>query len=202
MDDSQIQKLIEGLTEPTCFDWLTLVISVIAIVISGVAIYYAIQVPKKIAEQQNKIALFDRRFEVCYAFKSYRSTYSIYLADFEENKGNEVGFDIFLKLLESVYYKKLEKWEIVKVGGKDPVSVATYLKIRDKMEQTYLLFTNIDIQLTNEVLSHYNEFRKLKDNQNIQDLFSSEKLEEIQKLIALIENEIKLSNPMTKEEHP
>lgn len=33
-----------------------------AVVVSGLAIYYAIQVPKKIAEEQNKIALFEKRY--------------------------------------------------------------------------------------------------------------------------------------------
>ncbi|MEE1138429.1 MAG: hypothetical protein U0M02_08130 [Acutalibacteraceae bacterium] len=32
-----------------------------AVVVSGLAIWYAIQVPKKIAEEQNKIALFEKR---------------------------------------------------------------------------------------------------------------------------------------------
>ena len=34
-----------------------------AVVVSGLAIYYAIQAPKKIAEEQNKIALFEKRYE-------------------------------------------------------------------------------------------------------------------------------------------
>ncbi len=40
-------------------------VSVVGVVVSGLAIYYAVQVPKKIADRQDKIALFDKRF-VCY----------------------------------------------------------------------------------------------------------------------------------------
>ena len=35
----------------------------VGVVVSGLAIYYAIKVPKKIAENQNKIALFEKRYE-------------------------------------------------------------------------------------------------------------------------------------------
>ena len=45
-----------------------------SVFVSGLAIYYAIQVPKRIAEDQNKITLFEKRYEVyktltdCFAF--------------------------------------------------------------------------------------------------------------------------------------
>ena len=35
-----------------------------SVIVAGLAIYYAIQVPKKIAEDQNKIALFEKRYAV------------------------------------------------------------------------------------------------------------------------------------------
>ena len=39
-----------------------------AVFVSGLAIWYAIQVPKKIAEEQNKISLFEKRYEFYIAF--------------------------------------------------------------------------------------------------------------------------------------
>lgn len=39
-----------------------------AVIVSGIAIYFAIQAPKKIAEEQNKIALFEKRYEFYIAF--------------------------------------------------------------------------------------------------------------------------------------
>ena len=47
-----------------CAAWVGIVVSIISVLISGLAIYYAIKVPKTIAEQQNKIALFEKRYEV------------------------------------------------------------------------------------------------------------------------------------------
>lgn len=40
-----------------------------AVVVSGLAIYFAIQAPKKIAEEQNRIALFEKRYEVFQIFE-------------------------------------------------------------------------------------------------------------------------------------
>ncbi len=62
-----------------------------AVVVSGLAIYFAIQAPKKIAEEQNKIALFEKRFEVykvlmdCFAF-----TYMLENTDIPDSKCLEV----------------------------------------------------------------------------------------------------------------
>lgn len=41
--------------------WAGVIVSIIAVGVSGLAIYYAIQVPKKIADRQDKITLFDKR---------------------------------------------------------------------------------------------------------------------------------------------
>lgn len=38
--------------------------SFLSIIVSGIAIYFAIQVPKKIAKEQNKIELFEKRYEL------------------------------------------------------------------------------------------------------------------------------------------
>lgn len=49
--------------------WFGVVISVIGVIASFIAIWYAIQVPKKIADRQDKIALFEKRYE-CFQFFS------------------------------------------------------------------------------------------------------------------------------------
>jgi len=47
----------------TVASWVGVLVSAVGVVASFIAIWYAIQVPKKIAEQQNKIALFEKRLE-------------------------------------------------------------------------------------------------------------------------------------------
>lgn len=46
------------------WDAIAAVASWASVAVSGMAIYYAIQVPRKIAEDQNRIALFEKRYAV------------------------------------------------------------------------------------------------------------------------------------------
>ncbi|MCI1958406.1 MAG: hypothetical protein LKJ25_02130 [Clostridia bacterium] len=61
---AEIVQAINNLAKPRQFDYLTLGVAFLSIVISGIAIFVAIQVPNKIAKHQNKIALFEKRYEV------------------------------------------------------------------------------------------------------------------------------------------
>ena len=58
-----IAKSISQASAPDLIDYLSLIISAIGIVISGLAIWFAVSVPVKIGTRQDKIALFDKRFE-------------------------------------------------------------------------------------------------------------------------------------------
>lgn len=67
MNPTEVQALIDAihqLAQPTFFDWLNLVVSVVAIMISGIAIYSAILVPKKLADHKNRISLFEKRYSI------------------------------------------------------------------------------------------------------------------------------------------
>ena len=44
--------------------WVQVIISILGVIASFVAIWFAIQVPKKIADRQDRIALFEKRWEV------------------------------------------------------------------------------------------------------------------------------------------
>ena len=50
--------------------WFSVVVSIVGVGASFAAIWYAIQVPKQIAEQQNKIALFEKRLQCYNALKT------------------------------------------------------------------------------------------------------------------------------------
>lgn len=57
---NSITESINALAQPRFIDWL-------AVILSGLAIWFAIRVPKKIADRQDKIALFEKRYE-CFQF--------------------------------------------------------------------------------------------------------------------------------------
>lgn len=70
-----IANSIDALAQPRFIDWLAVVFSFVSIAISGVAIWFAVQVPKKIANKQNKIALFEKRYE---CFVVFTECYRVY----------------------------------------------------------------------------------------------------------------------------
>lgn len=55
---------IQAASQPGWVEFFTIGISLFSIVVSAVAIWYAVQIPKKIAERQNKIALFEKRYKI------------------------------------------------------------------------------------------------------------------------------------------
>ena len=58
-----IVNLIRELGKGDFFDYIQLLVTAVGIIISALAVYYAVKVPKTIAKGQNKIALFEKRFE-------------------------------------------------------------------------------------------------------------------------------------------
>ena len=59
----ELIKAIEELGNLSWIDYVQLGLTIITIIISALALFYAIRVPKKIAEEQNRIALFEKRYE-------------------------------------------------------------------------------------------------------------------------------------------
>lgn len=64
-------KAIQDLGQYTFLDYILFGANVISVIISAFALFAAIRVPKKIAENQNKIALFEKRYEM------YKTLYPI-----------------------------------------------------------------------------------------------------------------------------
>lgn len=60
-----IANSIDALAQPRLIDWLAVVLSFFSVVLSVVAIWFAVQIPKKIADRQDKISIFDMRMQ-CY----------------------------------------------------------------------------------------------------------------------------------------
>ena len=52
---------IQELGNISWLDYVQLIATVVSIIISAMAVFYAVKIPKKIAEEQNKIALFEKR---------------------------------------------------------------------------------------------------------------------------------------------
>ena len=55
--------------------WAGVLVSSIGVIASFIAIWYAIQIPQKIADRQDKIALFEKRYE---CFQVFQKCYILY----------------------------------------------------------------------------------------------------------------------------
>lgn len=75
MESEMIQALqtiadnIQAASQPGVIEYLSICISLVSVVVSGVAIRTAARVPKEIAEKQNNIVLFEKRYEVLCLYK-------------------------------------------------------------------------------------------------------------------------------------
>ena len=60
----ELIRVIQELGELSWMDYVQLILTIITIIISAVALIFAIRIPRKIAEAQNKIALFEKRYNI------------------------------------------------------------------------------------------------------------------------------------------
>lgn len=71
--------------------WAEVIVAIISVIASFMAVWYAIQVPQKIAERQDRIALFEKRCE-CYTIVQSLLVCASQLMDARTNKGVQVAF--------------------------------------------------------------------------------------------------------------
>lgn len=64
-----LNSTIRSLGEKGTFDYILLITTIASIIISACAVFVAIKVPKQIAEQQNKIALFEKKVQLLSSIK-------------------------------------------------------------------------------------------------------------------------------------
>ena len=81
--------------------WAEVIVAIISVIASFMAVWYAIQVPQKIAERQDRIALFEKRCE-CYTIVQSLLVCASQLMDAKTNKGVQVAFRIYMDDPENI----------------------------------------------------------------------------------------------------
>lgn len=108
---NDIIDAINRLNENSWMDYVQLGATVVGIIISALAVFYAVKVPKKIAEEQNSIALFEKRYEFFSVFRkcvSFASTLkedatastvkSMFWVLFSDNDMQQVDLEVLVPL--------------------------------------------------------------------------------------------------------
>lgn len=116
-----------------------------AVVVSGLAIYFAIQAPKKIAEEQNKIALFEKRYELYIIFT--KSTAFVKVIEQSSVKTKENAQHLFVNMLSG---KNLDN--ISQSGLEDEAKLVLY-DVVDTFGQAKYLF-NLESDKSLEIFSN------------------------------------------------
>lgn len=98
---------IQATSQPGWVECLSIVISSISVVVSGIAIWFAIRVPKQIAEQQNKIALFEKRVK-CHDAIQQVIDFSKFLQKMQDKYEDiRMGYTIYFGMEEAAVHGNL-----------------------------------------------------------------------------------------------
>lgn len=98
---------IQAASQPGWVECLSIVISSISVVVSGIAIWFAIRVPKQIAEEQNKISLFEKRLQCYNALKTVIEFSKILKSMKKKYEDVRIGYSIYFGMDERTAQGKL-----------------------------------------------------------------------------------------------
>jgi len=108
----RITNAINNSTKTGKYDWISLLISSLGLFISLITIFVAIDVPKKIAQEQNSIALFEKRYEVFNEIKTINDFLDGYYQTYEKAIYNMPFRDLSPDERKALYYRELWEGEI------------------------------------------------------------------------------------------
>lgn len=162
----------------------------VGVLASFIAIWFAIQVPKKIAEEQNKIALFEKRYEFYYALSK-----CILVSDALNKLKGPINYKTFNKIIVLAIYSNPNLFERDSEFEVAAESIKKLFMVKDILRSGKFLF---DFDVESYVLSIGDalvDFAVEKEaipQENIQKY-----LDDIQKikneLIPLVEDTLKLT---------
>ena len=162
------------------------------VVVSFVAIWFAVQVPKKIAEQQNKIALFEKRLEFYLTLKKLESI-SVSMNNLKEPINNKSIQNVFVLTFtqEPKLYVEYDRDGIYD-------KTAKYLiEIKSILDAGPFLFSLDMKKYIIEIIQNLVELLYYSDQTGIEDKIKiyKENIENIKDdILPLVENELDLTN--------
>lgn len=126
-----------------CWEAISALASCAAVVVSAIAIYYAIQIPLKVADEQNKIALFEKRYEVVVTVEKMFSEV--------DNINRRMSIIFSKNSTKKLSFEIINKWRIsISETLKDVNGQYDYLfydEVRDIVKYMYLSLLSIDDKL-------------------------------------------------------
>lgn len=138
-----IANNIDALAQPRFIDWLAVILSTFSIGVSGAAIIFAVRV----ADKQNKIALFEKRYKIFQLHESCK-IFSELLKSLENKNGlnsNDIQVLFLAVFCDIPMGEKLNDFRFLRTQ---------YIAIIDQLKQSQFLFDK-EIELHLEIIADY-----------------------------------------------
>ncbi len=143
-------KLINAITnlgQPNWFDYFQLFFVILGVSISAWAVWMAKRVPEKIAGNQDKIALFDKRFAAYSILQKY-TIYASIIKKIQDSAPNDIYLDMFI----TVFFDGNRESYKVNIEVLDLINLSIPLK------HMPFLFENISIEEMDKLIGALTDF--------------------------------------------
>lgn len=148
--------------KPRKYDWIALVVSCLGILVSAIAIIVAVNVPRQIAEQQNKIALFEKRFNVYNELKAIDDFLNDYYKTQELT--NDSLDELSKKEQEIISYQSIWEGEIHQNRYPNIEDIFAILSLQSQtIESLDFLFSDITSEEMELCENFYNTYRAMTE---------------------------------------
>lgn len=148
-----------------CAGWAGVLASVVGVVASFVAIWYAVQVPKRIADRQDKIALFEKRYECYTAIQNLLvCADQIKAAEKQTNKAVQVAFRVYLGQPDTITENLDFATLVVRLVQKEAILVSGEFLFERYNTELLLKIIDTGVSLITSVVS--------KDPENAEEVLS------------------------------
>lgn len=148
-----------------CAEWVGVLVSVVGVVASFVAIWYAVQVPKRIADRQDKIALFEKRYECYTAIRNLLvCADQIKAAEKQTNKAVQVAFRVYLGQPDTITENLDFATLVVRLVQKEAILVSGEFLFERYNTELLLKIIDTGVSLITSVVS--------KDPENAEEVLS------------------------------
>lgn len=167
---NELTKLINAITKLGQLDWfdyIQLTFAILGVGISAWAVWMAKRIPEKIAYNQDKIALFDKRFNAYNAFQTIET--------FVDLIKNEERVEEYRKILVMIFYDGNNvQFEVIN-------AMLRFREIAKPIEHMMFLFNDISEFELEEILNNICEFINAIDTEKDVELYK-------QKCIKVVDN--------------
>ncbi|MBS6174109.1 MAG: hypothetical protein KH760_06500 [Clostridiales bacterium] len=179
---------VQSLGQKGCFDYIQLGTTIMSVLISVIAIIFAIRVPKQIADRQDRISLFEKRYD-CYTTIQKFLVVAKQIENEKTKKAIQVAFRMYLGNAEDITKN---------------INLTTFLVFLKQKESILIsgefLFNKYDAKLLQEILSvSLNLVRLSSENDNNK---LSEILSDREEVIILKNQYCELCNKFIKDYFP